>query len=254
MTIKLLIMKKILIAILIVPLVSQVRGQVRQLMTIGNAKVYKVHLNGADSVVVFKSKFSVDADGSPRAYGPDDSGLDKTASAGSTGDWSGVVTDNGDSSGNPVLQGENDPHPGMYISTTSLQDSRFSVRDTRRYVNSEIIPYVALPAALRNNAGIRRGDLCWVYNTENQKSSFAIYADSGPAGKLGEGSIALAELLGLSGNPRNGGTSDSVILYVVFPRSSMGERYIPSVLQIHDKGIQIFLDEHMRLIRDTLSF
>src|SRR5688572_6747027 len=111
-------MKLFLTAFAFFHLVSNVRGQALHIMTIGPAKVYKVHLDDADSVIVFKAKLSVDADGSPRAYGPANSGLDNTANAGSTGNWWGVVTDNGNKNGTPVLQGEDDPNPGMYISTT----------------------------------------------------------------------------------------------------------------------------------------
>jgi hypothetical protein len=52
-------------------------------------------------------------------------------------------------------------------------------------------------------------------NLRNGKSSFAIYAD---IGTLGEGSVALADALGLRSNARNGGESDG-ILYLLFPGS-----------------------------------
>jgi len=43
-------------------------------------------------------------------------------------------------------------------------------------------------------------------------------ADQGPKGQIGEGSIALAEALGIPSNPRHGGVV-SGILYLVFPGS-----------------------------------
>jgi hypothetical protein len=52
-------------------------------------------------------------------------------------------------------------------------------------------------------------------NLRNGKSSFAIYAD---IGTLGEGSINLADALGISSNARHGGQSDGV-LYLLFPGS-----------------------------------
>ena len=39
------------------------------------------------------TRFTADADGSPRAYCPGNKGLDFTANAGKEGHWYGVVTD-----------------------------------------------------------------------------------------------------------------------------------------------------------------
>ena len=52
-------------------------------------------------------------------------------------------------------------------------------------------------------------------NLRNGKSSFAIYAD---IGTLGEGSVALADALGIWSDARHGGASDG-ILYLLFPGS-----------------------------------
>ena len=52
-------------------------------------------------------------------------------------------------------------------------------------------------------------------NLRNGKSSYAIYAD---IGTMGEGSIALADNLGIWSDARRGGQSDG-ILYLVFPGS-----------------------------------
>jgi len=67
----------------------------------------------------FISGMSIDADGAPNAYHPDDTGLDELANAGSPTDWNGVITDR---EGNPLIQEERDPFPGYYISCTSLAD------------------------------------------------------------------------------------------------------------------------------------
>src|SRR5207302_10540413 len=94
----------------------------------------------------FTSKMSVDADGSPRAYHPDNhSGLDNLANAGHPGNWWAIVTDNGKKNGTPVIQGANDPAPGYYVSTTSLQDDTKRSTDPNRYVDAEVIPFIALP-------------------------------------------------------------------------------------------------------------
>jgi hypothetical protein len=60
-----------------------------------------------------------------------------------------------------------------------------------------------------------------VFNLQNGKSSPAIYADTGPADRIGEGSIALAENLGLWPDARSGGTTRG-ILFLVFPGSGDG--------------------------------
>lgn len=79
------------------------------------------------------------------------------------------------------------------------------------------IPYIVLPAGKTKDNHIALGDFAAVYNTSAKKLAFAIFADFGPATKLGEGSIALAEALGL---PSNWGhvTPDGIV-YVVFPNS-----------------------------------
>src|SRR5437870_1915098 len=85
----------------------------RLVMKIAAVPIYKIAPTDAstDSVVAFKAKFSIDADGSPRAYGPSNNGLDDTANAGHAGNWWGVVTSNGKSNGTPVLQKASDPFP-----------------------------------------------------------------------------------------------------------------------------------------------
>jgi len=90
----------------------------------------------------YKSGMAVDADGAFRAYHPDDRhGLDSLANAGHPGDWWALVTDNGKSTGNPVLQGKSDPAPGYYVSTTALNDIGYlNLCDPHRYVDALNIP------------------------------------------------------------------------------------------------------------------
>lgn len=198
--------------------------------TIQSFNVYK---QTPSNFVLYKAKFAVDADGSPRAYGPSNSGLDWTANAGSTGNWWGVVTDG---NGNPVIQGSSDPYPGMYVSTTSLLQNGYSATNPLHYTNSETIPFYVVPVALKNLAGMAIGDVAYVYNTTNGMGSYAIYADSGPAGALGEGSIYLATQLGLNNSPKTGGTSSGIIEYVIFPGSGFGQGKIPTLSQIDSIG------------------
>ena len=194
--------------------------------TIEGFNVYEHNPSGA---IIYKAKMYIDADGSPRAYGPSNSGLDWTANAGSPGNWWGIVTDiNGD----PVIQGATDPYPGMYVSTTSLVNSAYGSTNPLRYTNSESVPFYVLPTALVSLGAIHIGDIGYVYNTVTGLGCYAIYADSGPAGKLGEGSMYLADQIGINSNPKTGGTSSAIIDYLVFPQSGYGQGTIPSIQQI----------------------
>jgi hypothetical protein len=160
----------------------------------------------------FVSGMTIDADGAPNAYHPDDTGLDELANAGAPGRWNGIITDR---DGNPLVQQEGDPFPGYYISCTSLSDETRKFTDPTRYVDASKIPYVVLPEDVADRGGARLGDFAVVKNLRNGKSSFAIYAD---IGTLGEGSIALADALGIWSDARHGGASDG-ILYLLFPGS-----------------------------------
>ena len=104
-------------------------------------ETFNVYKHNSSAYILYKAKMAIDADGSPQAYGPNNSGLDWTANAGSPGNWWGVVTD---VSGNPIIQGPSDPFPGLYVSTTSLVNSAFSTTNPLRYVNSSTIPFFVL--------------------------------------------------------------------------------------------------------------
>lgn len=181
----------------------------------------------------FISKMAIDADGSPRAYHPEDKGIDDLRYAGSPGNWWALVTDNGDKDGNPILQGADDPYPGYYVSMTSLNDNRYPEDSPRRYVNSEKIPYFVLPPAMLSITGTELGDIAYIYNQKNGKGCFAVFADVGPYDKIGEGSMYLAEQLGISNNPRSGG-QESEVVYLVFPFS--GNRQPRSIEEINKIG------------------
>jgi len=198
--------------------------------TIGSTTIYG--LKGKKGIS-WKGKFDVDADGAPNAYGPAGSckALDYLANAGKPGNWWGIVTVNG----KPYVQKTGDPYPGCYVSTTSLLDGTYPATSTKRYVDSNTIPYIVLNSLAMKNSGAKLGDFAYVeYNT---KSSFAIVADVGPSGKIGEGSIALAKALGITSNPKAGGVSKGV-KFVVFPGSGNGK---PRTLsEIHDLGDDAF--------------
>jgi Fungal chitosanase of glycosyl hydrolase group 75 len=171
----------------------------------------------------YKSGLAIDADGAFRAYHPNDQlGLDSLSHAGHEGNWWALVTDNEKPSGHPVVQLESDPAPGFYVSTTALYDpDNPNPRDPHRYVDAARIPYLVLHPKALNHA--RLGDFATVVNLQNGRVSGAIVADeSAPNLPVGEGSIALAQALGVDASPRTGG-KDGDIVYLVFPDSGNGK-------------------------------
>lgn len=160
----------------------------------------------------FVSGMTIDADGAPNAYHPDNIGLDDLINAGTPDHWDGIMTD---AQGNPIIQGSNDPYPGYYVSCTSLSDRTKAASDPNRYVDATKIPYIVLPRNVAEQGGARLGDFAYVVNLANGKSSYAIFAD---VGTLGEGSVALANNLGIWSDARQGGRRGG-ILYLIFPGS-----------------------------------
>lgn len=168
-----------------------------------------------DGSVTFWGEACVDADGSPRAYGPYGQGLDHLENAGHSGNWWGIVTD---SEGYPLLQGASDPSPGYYISTTSLQRREFHITDPRRYVNSEEVPFIVVPAPVARAArGVVLGCRAEITHADTGKVISAVVADLGPASHLGEMSIAAARALGLNPDPKTGGSSNRDFKYTFWP-------------------------------------
>jgi hypothetical protein len=173
--------------------------------------------------VVYEAGLAIDADGGRHAYKDDGKGLDTIQNAcpkDTTKKCWGVLER---SPGDKVRQAP--PNQAYYVSPTTLGDPDKAETDQARYVDSETIAYLALPlktlkqmASAAGAVPIALGDLAFVRNRDNGKTAFALFADVGPARKIGEGSIALAEALGIRSSPRNGGTNDGVEV-VVFPGS-----------------------------------
>jgi hypothetical protein len=174
-------------------------------------KVGAVDIAITPRTVSWVGPLAVDADGSPRAYAPAPLiGLDALANAGRDGNWWGLACRPG---GAPYVQGASDPAPGHYVSTTALADRSRPLWDPRRYVDSGAVPYLSVPPELVR-AGCKMGCLALV--RRGGSSCAAVLADVGPAGKLGEGSMALARALGLDDSPRRGGTSRPEVEVTVF--------------------------------------
>lgn len=176
--------------------------------------------------VRYEAGMAIDADGSPCCYAPWGSGLpalDNLRNALHRTDddptnpehgWAGIKVD---AIGKPIVQGPDDPAPGYYVTTTALVDRDRPDADPRRYVDSGAVPYIVVPQLLLRQ-GVMLGDLALVAYRGTGRSSPAIVADVGPPGKLGEGSVALAEALGIPSSARNGGAERGV-LYRIFLES-----------------------------------
>jgi hypothetical protein len=186
--------------------------------------------------ILFHAGMYIDADGAPNAYGPNNRGLDFTANALRGGKFVSVATH---PDGKPVIQ-RSGRFKGYYVSTTSLHNAAGSTTVPGTYVDARKIPYIVLPPEFMKIFGVALGDLAVVTNQRNGKTSFAIFADVGPHGKIGEGSLALARALGLNDDPRYGGINDSSIAYLVFPKSGLGPGKLRSAREIRSSALHAF--------------
>jgi hypothetical protein len=184
------------------------------------------------SAFYFDAGMTIDADGAPNAYNPQNTGLDDLKNAGEPGNWEGLAKDK---NGNPYVQGPNDPFPGYYVSCTSLTDWDKDDSDPAKYVDASKIPFVVLPREVVRESGARIGDFAAVFNLRNGRSSYAIFAD---VGTMGEGSVALAKRLGIDADAREGGTRGP-IRYLVFPGSGNGRpRTLGEIATVTEKLFQ----------------
>jgi Fungal chitosanase of glycosyl hydrolase group 75 len=173
--------------------------------------------------VFYRAGMDVDADGSPHAYNPENSGLDVNEDALDGSEWVGVVTDD---DGSPIIQNSSDPAPGFYVSTTSLEDPRQAVTNPSRYVDATKIPYIVIPGGELGRA--RLGHPTIVLDVLTGSRVKGIVADAGPRDKIGEASMFLAAAImdqqisplgdpdsNNFSNPRSGGTDVKRFLYII---------------------------------------
>jgi len=189
-----------------------------------------------DGSVTFSAGATLDGDGAngqfgglpcyaPRSF-PGRT-LDIIENAGQPGNFFGVVTDTGEVTGMPIVQGENDPCPGAYVSATSLQlfdqsGNRLPRTSPFKYVDSATVPFVVVPPMIsRGVAGIVLGCRCVVTNTRTGQCVDAVVADTGPKNHLGEISVACAQAIGVrigTTHPAEGdGASSPSVHYHIFP-------------------------------------
>jgi hypothetical protein len=189
-----------------------------------------------DMSVTFSSGATLDGDGANGQFGGDPCyapssytgrTLDVIGNAGGPGNWFGVVTDTGEVTGRPIVQGGSDPCPGAFVSATSLhlpdgQGNSLPHSSPFKYVDSATVPFIVVPPMIIHGvAGIVMGCRAVVTNTVNGKKTEAVVADGGPSNHLGEISVACAKAIGVptgGTHPANGGGANSPdIHYQLFP-------------------------------------
>ena len=152
----------------------------------------------------------IDGDGSPRCYGPHDTGLDFTRNGGPPDDPYGYELN--PRTGNPFIQGLDAPAfsdatRGFYVSSTTYQDRRYLTNDPRRYLDSEHVVFAVVTRFFRlHTPGVVLGSK--VVMKYRGQIVTGIVGDVGP--NFGEMSIAAAQALGIPPSPRNGGVENGV--------------------------------------------
>ena len=212
-----------------------------------NPNLKSINIYSAGVAIYYRIPImEIDFDGAPNAYHPPIAGyphgrgpglgLDDLRNASnnlkddSTAQWRSIVTD----AGVPITQ-KDGPFAGFYISTTSLQDKRFSECDPRRYVDATKVPYVVLNPSL-TKLGLEVGDLAVVMmNRDDPKIVYGIVADVGPPNGLGEVSKSLANSMGMPS-----GAEGIDVLFIFFPTPA--NRKVRTLDQIQSESAKLFAD------------
>lgn len=190
---------------------------------------------------------SIDADGAPNAYHPDDIGLDALANAGypHTNWWKSVLVPDPAHPSRAYMQ-PSGPFEGYFVAMTSLRNPNGEKLKPATYVDSTKFPYVVNPTGFSSLPHVAQpGDVGLATHLGNGMSTTFIVGDSGGGSdaKLGEGSIALwVALGGQEPNPRNGaGLPGGKVQYIVFPGSrKAGPAIWPRTVQdIHDQVTEL---------------
>ncbi|MBU0716448.1 MAG: glycoside hydrolase family 75 protein [Verrucomicrobia bacterium] len=123
-------------------------------------------------------------------------------------------------------------------------DTALHYTSTGKPLDARYVRYFVLPEGFNgqgSHPAVRLGDVAAVFY--DGKLTCAIYGDVGAATdglgtQLGEGSMALADALGIPNDPANGGAVNGVV-YIVFPGSGPGD--VLSSDQMNGIGRQLFV-------------
>lgn len=182
-------------------------------VTVAGCTIYQ-----SGNALVALSGLEVDGDGangqsSLPCYAPGGmASLDYLANAGAPGNWWGIAVD---ADSNPYIQTAQEPAPGAYVSTTATTDPRFNVGNPGCYVDASSVPFIVIPSLPR--FGARLGNVGFALRLDTGDSTEFIVADIGPANQFGEASVKAASNLSYNSSPKDGGTSNLEVLYLIFP-------------------------------------
>lgn len=227
----------------------------------------KVLQDPASKAIAFASQMQVNTDGAPDSYHPDDIGITHICngiSIGSACTWKAQCLPEyrqaraqgfkgpqkicffgmaADEHGVPLIQGENDPRPGYFVSTTALKQPGRDVRTPQAQLDSNAVPFAVIPGRWNKTGqpGPRLGDFGVAWRRSSDKLAYFVVGDTGPNNKLGEGSVALHQALG--NDPfqmRYGvrrarkGIGGRDVVYLMFPASAQpGESIDAASIERH---------------------
>jgi hypothetical protein len=96
--------------------------------------------------------------------------------------------------GEIALQGERDPAPGFFVSTTATTNLAAAAEDEQaRYLDADRIPYAVIPGDLVRRSILRKGGIAWAWNPQSDLTAAGVFGDT--QNKFGEISVAFAQKL-----------------------------------------------------------
>lgn len=233
------------ISTLTIPFYSNADCAFKKWKTHNNTMILKHKENS--SYIYSIEKFSLDVDGAPNAYHPQDKGkncksstdflgLDCLQNAGyKNGNWKSIIIPAPINSDEGYVQPSGE-YKGYFVSQTSLKDHSKINTDINKYVNSLKIPYIVIPSTLYSMKGTGMlGDVGYAVNVTNGLESPFIIAETGPKkSNLGEISFFLASALG--GNNLNARTGSGLpkgkVIFIVFPGSAKKPSWPVSYIEL----------------------
>jgi hypothetical protein len=170
-----------------------------------------------------------------------------------------------DAQGVPIIQGDTDPNPGYFVSTTALKQPGEDTRTPQAQLDSNTVPFAVIPKTWQYSGtpGPKVGDFGVAYRRSNGKLAFFVIGDIGPSNKIGEGSIALHQALG--NDPfmvRYGvrrarkGIGGQDVVYLMFPNSAQADQKldIAMIERLAGEKLQAFGGiERLRECADSLA-